>query len=280
MIPSEAQMIRWNVDPEIFNIGNFALRWYGVLFAAAFITGFEVIKRIFIREKVSEKHLDRLLIYTIVSTVLGARLGHTLFYEPEIYLANPLRILKVWEGGLASHGAAITIPLAFYVFARKYNFSWLWILDRVAIITALAGGFIRTGNLFNSEIIGKPTDVPWAFIFERVSPLPRHPSQIYEAVAYFAIFGALRALYEKPRLRNSPGFLFGFFLITVFGVRFLIEFLKEHQVAFEASLPLDMGQLLSIPLVLLGFWLVIRALARESKTPEPQGKPFPRKKGA
>lgn len=252
-------MIHWNVSPEIVNIGPLSIRWYGLLFAAAFLTGFRIIERIFSAEKVSAAHLDRLFVYVIVSTLLGARLGHTLFYEPEVYLPNPLRILKIWEGGLASHGAAVGIFFALFIYSKKYKLSWLWMVDRLAIVVALAGAFIRTGNLFNSEIIGKPTDLPWAFVFERVDSIPRHPPQIYEALGYLATFILLHRFYWKGNKGKSRGFLFGTFLIAVFGSRFVWEFFKENQVAFESSLPLNMGQLLSIPLVITGIILLVRA---------------------
>jgi prolipoprotein diacylglyceryl transferase len=197
----------------------------------------------------------------VVGTLAGARLGHCLFYEPEIYLRDPIRILKIWEGGLASHGGGIGIFLMLWWFSRKHReFSYLWLLDHLCVGVALAGVFIRTGNLFNSEILGKATDVPWAFVFDRIDAVPRHPTQIYEALSYLVIFIVLWKWYRSPaKPAKYPGRIFGTFLMLCFGVRFLIEFAKENQVAFEQSLPLNMGQLLSIPMVGAGLWLVLRS---------------------
>ncbi len=201
--------------------------------------------------------LDTLTTYMVVGTVVGARLGHCLFYQPDYYLANPIEILKVWEGGLASHGAGIAIPLVLWLFARKAKKPYLWILDRIVIVVALAGFFIRMGNLMNSEIYGIETSLPWGFIFERWNEtVPKHPTQIYEALSYFIIFLILYTLYRKKGTSLKPGFLFGFFLAVLFSVRFLIEFIKEPQVGFEQTMVLNMGQLLSIPFVLLGIYLL------------------------
>ena len=259
-------MTIWNVSPEILQWGPLRVRWYGIFFALSFILGFEVIKSFFKAEKVTATHLDRLLIYMLFGTVIGARLGHVLFYEPMNYLSQPLNILKVWEGGLASHGAAIGILLSLYLFSKKYKLGYLWLTDRICIAVALAGGLIRLGNLFNSEIIGKPTSVPWAFVFSRVDMLPRHPTQIYESLTYFGVFGLLYWLYHRDTIRQRSGFLFGLFLVLVFSARLLIEFLKENQVSFESELPMDLGQLLSVPLILMGIVLLIR-----SRNSAPQG---------
>ena len=257
-------MIEWNVDPEIFSIGFISIRYYSLLFMLSFILGIAIFQGVYKRENKPKEDLDPLLIYMMLGTVIGARLGHCLFYDPSYYLSNPIKILKVWEGGLASHGAAIGILLALYFFSKKHPHQpFLWLVDRVVITVALAGFFIRMGNLFNSEIIGKPTDVPWAFKFIRAQvpdPLtPRHPSQVYEALAYLAIFGILYYIYKKQGSKVRRGFLLGLFLILVFGVRFFVEFLKENQVSFEAGMALNMGQLLSIPAVLAGLILILRA---------------------
>ena len=252
-------MIRWNVNPELFSIGPFHIRWYGLLFAASFIIGYEIVRRIYKAEGKKEGDLNDLLWYMILGTVIGARLGHCLFYDPKFYLSHPVEILLIWKGGLASHGAAIGILLAIYLYARKKpDQSFLWVMDRIVITVALAGGFIRTGNLFNSEIIGKPTDVPWAFVFVRVDDIPRHPTQIYEATAYLIIFVILFWLYKKYGAKLNDGYLFGIFLVLVFTFRFFVEFLKAPQESWEQALPLDMGQLLSIPFVLLGVYLLYR----------------------
>ena len=257
-------MIEWNVNPEIFHIGFISIRYYSLLFMLSFILGIVIFNNIYKREHKPKADLDPLLIYMMLGTVIGARLGHCLFYDPSYYLSNPIKILKVWEGGLASHGAAIGILLSLYLYSRKHpDQPFLWLVDRIVITVALAGFFIRMGNLFNSEIIGKPTDVPWAFIFVRAQvPDPmisRHPTQIYEALAYLVIFGILYYIYKKQGPKVRRGFLLGLFLILVFGVRFFVEFLKENQVAFEAGMALNMGQILSIPAVIAGIVLIIWA---------------------
>ena len=260
-------MIEWNVNPEIFHIGFVSIRYYSLLFMLSFILGIVIFNSIYKRENKRKEDLDPLLIYMMLGTVIGARLGHCLFYDPIYYLNNPIKILEVWEGGLASHGAAIGILISLYLFSKKHpDQPFLWLVDRIVITVALAGFFIRIGNLFNSEIIGKPTDVPWAFIFLRAQvadPLtPRHPTQIYEALAYLTIFIILYFIYKRQGASMRRGFLLGLFLVLVFGVRFFVEFLKENQVPFEAGLPLNMGQILSIPLVLLGIYLVLSSKNR------------------
>lgn len=252
-------MIHWNADPELIRVGVFSVRWYGLLFASGFVIGLKVLEKVFDKDRVSQEILDRLFVYMVIGTIVGARLGHCLFYEPEIYLEDPIRIFKVWEGGLASHGGALGIFLVLYIFSRRHQLSWLWLTDRIAIVAALAGGFIRLGNFFNSEIIGRPLQAPWAIIFSRVDQVPRHPTQIYESVTYFSTFGLLYWLYWSRNKGGASGYLTGVFLIFVFGSRFFWEFLKENQVSFEASLPMNMGQMLSIPLVLIGAWLIYRS---------------------
>lgn len=251
--------IWWEVSPEIMKLGPFSLRWYGLLFALAFVFGYMILTKVYKREKKSPEDLEQLSIYVILGTVIGARLGHCLFYDPAYYLTNPIEILKVWQGGLASHGAAIGILTALYLFSKKKkDQNMLWILDRLVIVIALGGALIRLGNLFNSEIIGKATEVPWAFIFVRVDEIPRHPTQLYESLFYFLSFIILYLIYNKKSTSLKQGFLFGLFLILIFGFRFFVEFLKENQSAFESSLPINMGQILSIPFVLLGVYFIIR----------------------
>lgn len=252
--------IHWNVNPEIFRIGNFAVRWYGLLFASSFFFGYIIMNKFFKYENISQEVLDKVTIYVAVGTILGARLGHCFFYEPSYYLSNPSEILKIWHGGLASHGAAIGIILALWLFSRNIKKPFLWILDRVAVVVALAGFFIRMGNLMNSEIYGIQTSLPWGFIFERNGEtVPKHPTQIYEALAYLLIFILLYLIYLRKKGQTQNGLLFSLFLMLIFSARFFIEFLKEDQVGFEAGMNLNMGQLLSIPLVLTGaiIWFVI-----------------------
>ncbi len=252
-------MIYWNVSPEIFSIGPITIRWYGLLFALSFVIGYQIMTMIYKKENRSEDELNDLIWYMILGTVLGARLGHCLFYNPVYYLSHPIEILEIWKGGLASHGAAIGIILAIYLFVRKRkDISFLWIMDRIVITVALAGFFIRMGNLFNSEIIGKPTHANWGFIFTSVDNVPRHPAQLYEAIAYLLIFIFLYSYYLKKNGKLKEGLIFGMFLVSVFTFRFLVEFLKEDQTYFEAKMILNMGQLLSIPFVLIGIYLIFR----------------------
>ena len=251
-------MIHWNVSPDIFSIGPLTIRWYGLLFALSFIVGYQLMFVIFKKENKTEDELNDLVWFMILGTVIGARLGHCLFYNPRYYLTNPLEIVQVWKGGLASHGAALGILTAIYLYVRKRKgMTFLWVMDRVVITVALAGFFIRMGNLFNSEIIGKPTNASWGFIFEAVDNVPRHPAQLYESIAYLVIFVFLLVLYFKTGGKTKPGLLFGLFLILVFLFRFFIEFLKENQAYFENSMTLNMGQLLSIPFILLGIYLIL-----------------------
>lgn len=313
--------ITWAPDPEIFEIFGMGIRWYGLLFASSFVFGYLLIKKIFDREGIPLKVLDSLTMYMVIGTVVGARLGHCLFYEPEYYLSNPFQILNLRQGGLASHGSAIGILVSLFLFARKHKKPFLWIVDRIVIVVALAGALIRTGNFVNSEIVGSFTLSPVAMVFENTpawsrlgtqrineyvnySPekkkitedflaknkailpenmglssvnsflnlskdlqqyylkeknMPRYPAQVFEAIACFIIFALLLFLFFKKKYGDRPGFLLGLFMILIFGFRFFIEFIKEVQVDFEMGMPLNMGQILSIPFVAVGIWLVLRA---------------------
>lgn len=252
--------IDWGISPEIFRIGSLAPRWYGLLFALGFVVGYFIMQRIFKIEGKTQKALDALSITMIISTIVGARLGHCLFYEPEIYLSDPIKILFIWQGGLASHGAAIGIIFGLWLYVkRQQDITLMWILDRIVIVVALAGCFIRLGNFFNSEILGIEATVPWAVIFSRIDDVPRHPVQIYEALSYLAIFFVLNSLYNKYKSITPKGLLFGLFLILIFGARFTLEYFKTAQASFEADDSLKMGQLLSIPFILLGIYFIIRS---------------------
>lgn len=257
--------IYWDVSPEIFRIGGFALRWYSLLFALSFLVGLQIITWIFKKEGKSLKDVDKVFIYTLIGTIVGARLGHCLFYDPVYYLSHPIEILKIWQGGLASHGGAIGILAAIYFLTRhRKDLSYLWVVDRIVVPIALAGSLIRLGNLFNSEIIGIPTDVPWAFIFARVDQLPRHPVQLYESIIYALVFAILLRVYLQKAPNLPHGYLLGLFLVTMFGSRFFVEFVKVRQEAYGDLLPLTTGQWLSIPAVIAGVWLMMRARKKVS----------------
>lgn len=252
-------IIPWDVNPEIFRIGSFAVRWYGLLFASSFLFGYIIMNKIFRNENLKQEILDRLTVYMAVGVVIGARLGHCFFYEPAYYLSNPLEILKIWRGGLASHGAAIGILIALWLFVRKEKKDYTWVIDRIAIVVALSGFFIRMGNLMNSEIYGVETTLPWGFVFLRNGETaPKHPTQIYEGLTYLLIFILLYRLYWRKKGEHVQGLLISLLMILVFTARFFIEFLKEDQVAFESTMKLNMGQWLSIPFVLAGaVWLYV-----------------------
>lgn len=357
--------ILWDVSPELFEIGGFSVRWYGLLFAMAFLLGQTVMRRIFRREGKTEKQLDSLTIYGVLATVIGARLGHCLFYEPEVYLADPVKILYVWEGGLASHGAALGLIVAIYLYCRKQKMRYVWLVDRMVLVVALAGGLIRTGNVMNSEIVGTPTEQSWGMMYvhntrvdiereiyrdeliagnfkdfqivrngkdtivdgqplvgldyvvnlnrpsadslsrslwmraisdglamearqglvfttwldgismieesptTRVFPLygvPRHPGQMYEGISNYLLFAVLMFLYWKRKAGEREGLLGGIFLVWVFSMRFVWELFKENQVAFEDQMSLNMGQILSLPLIAFGLFLLVRAL-RQPRRP-------------
>ena len=285
--------ITWNADPVLFHLGALQVRWYGLMWAMGFFFGYFVMRNIYRHEKVSDDWMDKLLIYMLVFTVVGARLGHCLFYEPEEYLSHPLSILKIWEGGLASHGGAIGILIGMWIYVRRYNksvkkkeekqrISYIWILDRVVVAVCLVGAFIRVGNVINHEIYGTPTSLPWGFVFLRGAEqfcgtfdnytpcyawnapcppsewLPCHPTGLYEAFFCLVAMGILLWMYYKHDLGNrQPGLMFGTFLIIIFGSRICIEFLKNVQVDFERNMFLDMGQWLSIPFVIIGIVMIV-----------------------
>jgi len=206
------------------------------------------------------ENVDTLLTYMVFGTLLGARLGHCLFYEPDYYLSNPIEILKFWRGGLASHGAALSICAVLYLYSRQHKDEpYIWLLSRIGVVVAGAGFFIRLGNFFNSEIIGVPSFLSWAVVFTRIDQIPRHPTQLYESISYLLIFGFLYRLYFSSKGKVHPKKLLGWFFVLVFGVRFILEFTKEHQAAFAIGFPLRMGQILSIPLIVLGLYFLSKS---------------------
>ncbi len=251
--------IIWDVNPDMFVIPyiDHPVRWYGLSWALGFILSNLIMNFIYKKEGRSITEIDTLTMYLVISTIIGARLGHCLFYDPVYYLHNPLRLLAVWEGGLASHGGGIGIFIATYLFARKTNVAYLWILDRLTIVTALTGCCIRLGNLMNSEMVGLPTDLPWAFVFTAVDDLPRHPAQLYEAIYCLILFVVLFWVWNNYRSKIKNGFLFSWFLIILFTLRFIDEFFKINQEAFEDDMILNMGQILSIPFVLAGIIILV-----------------------
>jgi len=257
--------IHWDVSPEIFRIGMFSVRWYGLMFAIGFLGGYYMVEKMFKYEKVELKWLESLFMYMIIATIVGARLGHVFFYGWDYYSQHPIEILYVWQGGLASHGGALGILIALWLWSRKYSKrSMAWVLDRVLIPTALVAALIRFGNLMNSEIYGVQTSLPWGFIFERNKEIvAKHPTQIYEALCYLITFSVMLFLYWKTKARNRQGLLLGVFFAMAFTGRFFVEFVKENQESFEDSMALNMGQLLSIPFILVGLFLIFRALKRE-----------------
>jgi len=293
--------ITWNVDPVLIHLGSLEIRWYGLLWALGFFVGYFVMRRMYRREKMTDDSMDKLLIYMLVFTVIGARIGHCLFYEPEFYLSHPLKMLAVWEGGLASHGGAIGILIGLWIYVRNYNKSpkkkdekqritYIWILDRIVVAVCLVGALIRVGNVMNHEIYGTPTSLPWGFVFLRGAEqfcgtfdnytacnawdapcppsqwLPCHPTGLYEAFFCLVAMGILLWMYYKRDLGNrQPGLMFGTFLIIIFGSRILIEFLKNVQVDFERDMVFDMGQWLSIPFVLVGIGMIVWSFVRRKK---------------
>ena len=261
----ETLAIHWNADPVLLSLGSLEIRWYSLLFISGFILGWFIFKWFCKREGISEKVLDPLLYTLLLGTIIGARLGHCLFYDPAYYLGSWkgfFEIFMPWKGGLASHGGTLFLFFAMWWFARRWgpknNFDFLWLLDRLAIAVPFAAMFIRLGNLFNSEIYGHVTDLPWGFVFERNGEvLAKHPTQLYEALSY-ALLGIVLLLLYKNRIKGLyRGAYMGIFFTVLFGMRFLIEFVKEDQVGFEAGMALNMGQLLSIPFILCGVGLII-----------------------
>ena len=263
--------VNWHVDPVLIHIGNFGIRWYSLLFVSGFILGWYLFKWFFRREGVPEKLMDPLLYTMLIATIVGARLGHCIFYQPDYYFGSWQgfwEIFMPWKGGLASHGGAIAILLAMWWYSSHYgkknDFDFVWIIDRLVIATAFAGCLIRLGNLFNSEIYGDVTNLPWGFIFElRGETEPKHPTQLYESLSYLVLGLIMLWVYAKKLNKVHRGFFMGFFFVVCFGMRFIIEFIKEPQVEFEQSMTLNMGQILSIPCVLLGIAMLVYAAVKK-----------------
>jgi prolipoprotein diacylglyceryl transferase len=269
--------IYWNVDPEIINVFGISIRYYGLLFVSGLILCIYILGWIFRRENIPQELLEKLTIYGIIGIFVGARLGHCLFYEPSYYFAHPLEIILPIQPlpgggykfsgyqGLASHGGGLGLIIALIIYSHKAKQPLIKTIDLIAIVAPLEGCFIRLGNLMNSEIIGIPTTKPWAFLFARIDNIPRHPSQLYEAFCYLLIFVIMIMLYKYLRTRMQNGFFFGLSLTMVFIARFLIEFIKEKQVDFEENLAIDMGQILSIPYIIVGIGFIIYGITKTRK---------------
>ncbi len=270
--------IVWDVKPQIVDLGFIELRWYSLLFLLGFVLSYYVLTKVFKKEGLSIELLDKLTFYVVICTIIGARFGHCLFYEPEVYLRNPLKIILPFEGrpgtdfrftgfqGLASHGGVIGIMIGLYIYARKYKRKYIWVLDTSTMVAGLGAAMIRLGNLFNSEIVGSATTLPWGMKFVQLAPanmpveqiIPLHPTQIYEFLCYLIIFIILITLYYKKYPNLKPGLITGLFFVMLFVARFLIEFVKQDQVNFEEGMALNMGQILSIPFIIGGLILVFR----------------------
>ena len=274
-------VVTWDVNPALFHLGSFEVRYYGVLWAVALGISAYIFHHIMIREGLSEKTFDSVFWFGVISTVLGSRLGHCLFYDPGYYLTHPVEILDIRQGGMASHGAAVGLLIGLWLFSRKNKLPYIWSLDRISIVVAISGVAVRLGNLMNSEIYGTVTSLPWGFIFVRDGEtLPKHPTQIYEALCYLVLFVILLWMYYKKDLaRRRPGVMFGFFLIILFGTRFLIEFIKNPQEDYEQHMVLNMGQQLSIPFIVAGVVILWRALKQAPLTPSPLKKTVAGKSG-
>lgn len=254
--------IQWDVEPALFTIFGREIRFYGILFAMAFLIGIKLTEKIFQHEKIDLKILDKLFVHILIGTVVGARLGHCFFYDPAYYLANPIDIIKIWEGGLASHGGAIGIFIGLWLFNKRvYNKGLFWVLDRATLAIAISCFFIRMGNLFNHEIVGHTTEVAWAFMFKYASegPEPRHPVQLYEALSYLTIFTMVYAGYWKWGWQQFSGRMFGFLLTAIFSARFVLEYFKEKQTDLTSAMELNMGHFLSVPFIVIGLFLLFKS---------------------
>lgn len=270
---SHLNYILWNPDVEAFHLFGFSVRWYSLCWLIGLVLAYFIVQRLYKQQKIKDELFDPLFLYCFFGILLGARLGHCLFYQPEYYLTSwqhfiemivPIHFLPAggWKfvgyEGLASHGGTIGLIVALYLYYRRTRLNLWQVLDNIAIATPITACFIRLGNLMNSEIIGKVTDVPWAFIFERVDKMPRHPGQLYEAIAYFVFFFVGIWLYRKRPQRVGTGFFFGLCLTLIFTFRFFIEYTKDIQVDFESGMPLNMGQILSLPFIAIGIYCMRR----------------------
>ncbi len=272
--------VLWNPSLEAFSIGPFAVRWYSLCWLIGLLLAYLMVRWLYNDQKIPQEKFEPLFVYCFIGILVGARLGHCLFYQPDYYLTSwhgfiemllPIHFSNdgswhmVGYQGLASHGGTAGLILALLLYVRREKMPVWQVLDNIAIATGITACFIRLGNLMNSEIIGRVTDVPWAFVFERVDQMPRHPGQLYEAIAYAIYFLICITLYRKLPHRVGTGFFFGLCLAYIFTFRFFIEYTKEVQEAFEASLPIDMGQILSLPFIAIGFYFMVKGWKAEPK---------------
>ncbi|OUD34508.1 prolipoprotein diacylglyceryl transferase [Flavobacterium sp. FPG59] len=267
--------INWDFDSEIINIFGFPLKYYGLLFASGLLLSMYILKIIYRRENLTDSAHEALFLYGIIGIFAGARLGHCLFYDFDYYSKNVLEIFlpiqKTISGGykfsgyagLASHGGTVGLIISLFLYSKKYEIKYLKILDLIAIVAPLGAAFIRLANLMNSEMIGNSTTLPWAFIFSRIDSVPRHPAQLYEAIAYLLIFGIVFAIYKTKKITLGNGFLFGLAITLIFTMRILIEFVKINQVEFEEGMLLNMGQLLSLPFIAIGIYFMGKNVTRK-----------------
>jgi len=257
--------IIWNIDPILLHLGPLQLRWYGLFFVGSFILGSFILTWIYKREGKDPAPVENLILYLMIGAVVGSRLMHCFAYEPVFYLSNPLEILYIWKGGLASHGGLLGVFVSMYLFARRYHESYLWVVSRVTMPGAITAASVRFGNFFNSEILGLPSDVSWAIVFERIDLIPRHPVQLYEAFAYLTLFTILLTIYKKSTPAFASKILPGVFLSTMFLIRFLLEYTKTRQADYSTSLPFTTGQMLSIPFIIIGMIWILWAFKNKER---------------
>jgi phosphatidylglycerol---prolipoprotein diacylglyceryl transferase len=272
-----ALYINWDFNPEIINILGFALKYYGLLFASGLLLSMWILKGVFKTENLKDSAHEALFIYGILGIFIGARLGHCLFYDFDYYSKNILEIILpikktiigeykfIGYAGLASHGGTIGLIVSLYLYSKKYKIEYLKILDLIAIVAPLGATFIRLANLMNSEMIGNPTTMPWAFVFKQVDNIPRHPAQLYEAISYFFIFLIIFIIYKTQSIKLGSGFYFGLAITLIFTMRILIEFVKINQVEFEDGMKLNMGQILSIPFIIIGLYFILKNFKPKEK---------------
>lgn len=272
-----ALYINWDFDSEIINIFGFPLKYYGLLFACGLLLCMYILKGIFKDENLKDSAHEALFVYGIIGIFVGARLGHCLFYDFDYYSKNLLEIIlpikKTLNGdykfigfaGLASHGGTVGLIISLYLYSKKHKIKYLKILDLIAIVAPIGAAFIRLANLMNSEMIGNPTTMPWAFVFKRVDNIPRHPAQLYEAVSYFIIFIIILSIYKIKNIKLGNGFYFGLAITLIYTMRILIEFVKINQVEFEEGMKLNMGQILSIPFIIIGMYFVSKNLIKKEE---------------